>query len=50
MTKDKKKEAPKETQLTLSKDFEEEIAFLANPWMRSCKKIKRVLEDFFKKS
>ncbi|MFZ4773453.1 MAG: hypothetical protein ACOYK9_05630 [Chlamydiia bacterium] len=49
-SKKKKKEIPKEHQLTISEDFEQEIFFLANPWMRSCQKIKRVLEDFFKNS
>lgn len=40
----------REKQLTMSKEFEEDLIFMTYPWAKSCKKIKRVLEDFFKNS
>lgn len=46
----KKKDFVQEKQLILSKEFEDEILAMAYPWAKSCKKIKRVLEDFFKNS
>lgn len=38
------------SQLKISKEFEEHLYVEVNPWAKSCKKIKGVLEDFFKKS
>jgi len=49
-TPPKKETHFQEKQLTLSKEFEQDLVVLAYPWAKSCKKIKRVLEDFFKNS
>lgn len=46
----KKSHSFREKQLTMSKEFEEDLFTMAHPWAKSCKKIKRVLEDFFKNS
>jgi hypothetical protein len=47
-----KKEAnqSREKQLTWSEEFEDDLVVMAYPWAKSCKKIKRVLDDFFKNS